>query len=98
MRLAAWVGTTKSRELLVEGLDDWEPNVQIAAAFGRLPLLDGRCVPILLRWVEDPFRGPEIKARLRRLYDGWQPTDGQAWRRWFVAEGLIEPDQEDGAP
>lgn len=96
MRLAAWVGTTKARELMADGLDDWEPDVQVAAALGRLALRDARCAPILLQWVEDPLRGPEIQDTLRRQYRAWGPKDGWSWRRWFVTEGLI--DEEDGAP
>ena len=94
MHLASWVGSEAARELQAEGLDDWEPDVQVAAALGRLALRDPRCAPIILQWIDDPVRGPSIRAALREQYGAWVPREDWSWRRWFAAEGLIDSDED----
>ncbi|NRA95076.1 MAG: carboxypeptidase regulatory-like domain-containing protein [Planctomycetes bacterium] len=98
MRLAGIVRTGKALGLLGEGLEDWEPGVQVAAALGLLSTRHGGCAPILMRYLDDPIYGPEIRAVLRNARGEGAPTDADGWRRWFVLEGMLADDREGGTP
>ena len=98
MRLAATVRSTQAFALLGEGLEDWEPGVQVAAALGLLTTRHGGCAPVLLRYLDDPIHGDEIRTVLSAVRGGGAPGDTEGWRRWFVLEGMLVGDGGGGTP
>ncbi len=96
MHLAGVIRTAASADLLRDGVEDWEPRVQVAAALALVAWRDEACVPVLLRWADDPVMGEDIRRRLREVWGRGAPQDASDWRRWFIEEGLLE--DEEGTP
>lgn len=98
MRLASKIRTGKALALLRDGVEDWEPKVQVAAAIGLLPTRLPGCAPVLLRYLDDPNYSDEIRATLRSARGRGAPQDAEGWRRWFVLEGMLADEREGGKP